>query len=74
MTNDIQKFLDSVPDKVTVPHPFLVRWSIPGIGFGEFWFKTDQETGKIICDNETMSKETIKKVLCKLVDDCELDS
>lgn len=46
------------------------QWSWPGIGFGEFCFYVRR--GKIYCDNEMMSKEDIKKLLCQMVDTCEL--
>ena len=44
-------------------------WGIDGFGFGTttFFYKD----GKLKCDNETMSKEMIKKILCKFVDDAE---
>jgi hypothetical protein len=47
------------------------RWSKKGRGFGElsFYFKDD----KLMCGNELMSKEFIKKMLCLMVDECELD-
>jgi hypothetical protein len=50
---------------------FGVEWCTTSAGFGGFDFYT--EGGKIRCDSETMSKEFIKSVLCKLVDIAELD-
>jgi hypothetical protein len=51
-------------------HAIGVQWTATGIGFGEFWFKV--ENGKTVCDNEGMSKEFIKQMLCQMVDDCVL--
>ena len=44
-------------------------WSIEKFGFGTttFFYKD----GKLMCDNETLSKESIKKIMCKFVDDAE---
>ena len=44
-------------------------WNIKGFGFGETVFF--YEDGKLKCDNETMSKEMIKTILCKFVDNAE---
>lgn len=46
--------------------PILISWSVEGVGFGEYAFW--QEDGKIYCDNECMSRESVKKVLCMMVD------
>ena len=48
-----------------------IGWSVEGIGFGHFYFY--EKDGEIHCDNEIMSKEFIKKVLCDFVDQCVLD-
>ena len=50
---------------------FTIRWSKNGVGFGEFVFEVD-DAGNVVCHNETMSKEFIKEVLNKMVDDCSL--
>ncbi len=46
------------------------QWTAKGVGFGEFYFY--EEDGKIKCSNELMGKEFIKRMLCKMVDECEL--
>ena len=46
-----------------------INWEGPGYGTIAFYKKD----GKLICDSETMSKDFIKKVLNKIVDDCELE-
>lgn len=51
------------------PH-ITLSWCKSGVGFGEFTFYNKK--GKIYCNNETMSKEFIKEMLCKMVDDCIL--
>ena len=48
----------------------LVNWTAKGTGFGQFYFYYKGD--KLICDSETMGKEFIKKMLCQMVDDCEL--
>jgi len=47
----------------------MFAWSITGFGFGTTTFY--YEDGKLKCDNETMSKESIKKILCAFVDKAE---
>ncbi len=48
------------------------EWTAKGIGFGSFTFYLKPD-GKLHCDNETMGKDFIKKMLCKMVDECVLD-
>ena len=47
----------------------MFAWGIEKFGFGTttFFYKD----GKLMCDNETLSKESIKKIMCKFVDDAE---
>lgn len=47
------------------------NWSANGVGFGQFYFY--MKDGKMMCSNEMMSKEFIKDLLCKMIDECELD-
>lgn len=49
-----------------------VGWIGEGIGFGHLSF--ERKDNRIICHNETMSKNFIKAVLLKLVDVSILDS
>jgi len=55
------------PDEKT--ENIMFTWGIDGFGFGTttFWYKE----GKLMCDNETMSKEQIKMILCAFVDQAE---
>jgi len=60
------EFSYSEPEKDTA---FRIQWGAKGIGFGEFTFF--YRDGKLMCDNECMSKEFVKKALCAMVDNCE---
>ena len=48
-----------------------ICWSERGRGYGEYAFWQDGD--KIHCANEGDSKETIKRVLCRMVDEAILD-
>jgi hypothetical protein len=65
-----QKLFDSMDDSVDLHDKFGIDWSIKGVGFGQFYFY--EKDGVMYCDNEIMSKNFIKMVLCKMVDRCEL--
>ena len=47
----------------------VFRWNVEKVGFGEisFYYKD----GKLECNNECMSKEFIKEILCDFVDRAE---
>jgi hypothetical protein len=45
-----------------------IKWSEKGRGFGEYVFQYID--GKMYCHNECDSKETVKRILCQMVDDC----
>lgn len=47
----------------------VFEWGIEKFGFGTttFYYKD----GKLKCDNETLDKELIKKILCAFVDEAE---
>jgi hypothetical protein len=55
----------------SVYHPITVHWSMKGTGFGEFTFYLVD--GKLHCQNEMMSRDFIKVMLCLLVDKAILD-
>jgi hypothetical protein len=47
-------------------HHVSIKWSEKGRGFGEYhFFKKD---GVVYCSNECDSRETVKRILCTLVD------
>ena len=50
----------------------MFEWAVDGFGFGTTTFY--YENGKLCCDNETMSKEQIKTLLCAFVDAAEFQS
>jgi len=49
--------------------PICIKWAREGVGFGEIVFYYDE--GELMCENECMSADFIKKVLCDLVDDAK---
>lgn len=51
---------------------FSITWSTKSCGFGNLVFY--KKNGKLRCDNETMGKTFITKVLTKLVETTQLDS
>ena len=59
-----------IKDKKDWTPKVIFQWSKAGRGFGEFAFYHKDK--KIYCYNELMSKEFIKEMLCKMVDDCIL--
>lgn len=69
----ITNFLDGCKNKVSLHDKFSIDWSVASVGFGQLYFYTD-ENGTIHCESETMGKEFIKMVLCRMVDDCVVDS
>jgi hypothetical protein len=69
---NIQQFLDSCPAAIDIDDDFILYWSEPGIGFGEFVFYKDED-GNIHCDSETMSKEFLKKIFARFIDEVIFD-
>lgn len=52
------------------PSSVLFQFSKKDFGFGEIRFYFDAE-GTLCCDNECMSKETVKSILCSMVDNAK---
>jgi hypothetical protein len=48
---------------------FGVNWGIAKCGFGELSAYLDKERNVMVFDSEYMGRETVKAILCKLVDD-----
>lgn len=46
-----------------------VNWGIKNCGFGELYLSHDTERNVMTCSSEYMSKESVKAILCKLIDD-----
>lgn len=53
---------------VSISNNFTLNWSTDNIGFGQFRFY--EKDGELFCDNEMMSKEFVKRMLCQMVDEC----
>ncbi len=66
----IQDFLDKCDNKITLPQPVHIQFSIKGFGFGELYFH--EKDNVIHCENECMSKDRIKQILSQMVDECVL--
>ncbi len=65
------EYFDKCEDYCEPSNTTIFSWSAKSVGFGEFYFYT--KDNKTHCENEFMSKEFIKKMLCEMVDDCILD-
>jgi hypothetical protein len=48
---------------------FSVSWSETGRGFGEYSFFFDKRDGKFKIDNESDSRESIRRVMDRLLDE-----
>ena len=46
----------------------IIKWSEKGRGFGDYVFQLID--GKMVCHNECDSPESVKRVLCNMVDQC----
>jgi hypothetical protein len=69
----IRKWFAKMEDHCVLIGGFTVAWEAKDIGFGQFYFYKDEVDGKVHCGNEIMSRDFIKKMLCKMVDECILD-
>jgi len=49
------------------------EWTAKGVGFGGMYFYLNKEDGYVHCENEAMSREFLKEMLCQMVDNCVLD-
>ena len=47
---------------------FCLCWGEPGVGWGEVHFSVKEETDDVIMHTESMSKDFVKKMLCRMVD------
>lgn len=68
----IQDFLDGCETSTEIDHRFIIIWSEKGRGFGQYDFYLGDDN-KIHIGNECDSKEAIKRILCRMVDDAILD-
>ena len=63
----IQTSNGKYPDEQT--ENIMFAWAIKEFGFGTTTFY--YENNKLKCQNETLSKESVKKILCAFVDKAE---
>jgi len=69
----IQDFFDNMEDDCRPSGHNYFSWSAKGFGFGGFHFYTKENDDTIYCENEMMSKEFVKKMLCHMVDNAVMD-
>lgn len=68
----VQQFIDETPGFAGM-YPgerFALCWGEPGVGFGEVIFVADGD--KVGMYTESMGKEFVKKMLCRMVDEAEI--
>lgn len=68
----LENFFNSFTDSCEPNGHAEFNWSAKGRGFGSMYFYMDKD-GYVHCENEIMSREFIKEMLCKMVDNCVLD-
>lgn len=69
-----QRIIDGTPEYAGM-YPgthFFMCWGEPGVGFGEVHFEVKEGTNAVEMDTEGMSKDFIKKMLCRMVDNAEV--
>jgi len=62
-----------VESEATAIGSSTISFSMKGFGFGQVVFYNDAD-GNLRCDNECMSKDTLRKIMNTLVDCAELDN
>lgn len=67
----ILEMLDRVENGIDIDR-FTISWSMKGIGWGQYHFYMGNDD-KVHIQNECMSRESIKKILCMIVDAVVLD-
>lgn len=67
----IKELLDNCEDYCEPALKTVFNWSKKGKGFGQIYFYI--KDNEVRCENECESKEFIKEMLCKMVDECILD-
>lgn len=79
-----KEMFEQMDDGVYLHNSISMDFSLKGFGFGQIYFyAAEDENGKklvkengdqvIRCQNECMSKETLKRILIAMVDQCELE-
>jgi len=67
----VEAFFESCEDNCEPSGYVNFQWSMKGMGFGSVGFY--EKNGKVHCNNELMSKQFVKDILCKMVDDCIME-
>lgn len=67
----LTEWFGTLEDGADLHNNFSLSWALKDIGFGQFYFY--KKDGKTYVSNEGMGKESIKRVLNALVDECELE-
>lgn len=68
----IQDFFDNCEDEIDVGDGFTINWSEKGRGFGQYCFYHG-DNRKLHISNECDGKNTIKRILNRMVDEAILD-
>lgn len=77
MTHEERRALKdaSTPEITFLSANLYINWGWAGCGFGQL--SVDFEDGKVLCDNECMSRESVRKILIamanKMADEAILD-
>lgn len=60
-----------VPDFCYPLEPVTFQWGARGVGWGQVVF-FHADGNRVHCHNEMMSKEFLKQILCRMIDECTL--
>lgn len=69
----LQDFFDKFEDDCHPIEPVTFSWASKGSGFGQMYFYVNKDDGYVHCENETMGRGFLKRMLCQMVDNCVLD-
>jgi hypothetical protein len=69
----MKEFLNSFNESCEPIGHITFRWSSKGVGFGTMSFYLDPKDGYVHCGNEIMSRQFLKDMLCKMVDNAVMD-
>ena len=68
---EVKEYFDNIRfTDIDVTGELRVRWGAVGIGFGELSMYSDADL--LMINNECMSKEFLKKLFCKIIDQSTL--
>ena len=65
------KFDSIIKSKREEKEAFSINWHSDDLGFGQVTFDYDINENKLHIDSECMSKEFVKELLCRMVDNSE---